>query len=56
MEENMELLKKLTQTTAVSGSENAVISIIKNEIKKGTANSIIIINFLGTHTVCPLSV
>ena len=29
----MELLKKLTQTTAVSGSENAVISIIKNEIK-----------------------
>ena len=33
MEENMELLKKLTQTTAVSGSENAVISIIKNEIK-----------------------
>lgn len=29
----MELLKKLTQTTAVSGDENAVLSIIKNEIK-----------------------
>ncbi len=29
----MELLKQLTQATAVSGSENAVISIIKNEIK-----------------------
>ena len=32
-EANMELLKQLTQATAVSGSENAVISIIKNEIK-----------------------
>ena len=29
----MELLKQLTQATAVSGSENAVISIIKNELK-----------------------